>query len=151
MKTLTGRLPIKYRSAVRFVLVGALGTGLQYGIYYMLSEFFHREWPDVAIMTSVAFTIGFVIELVCNYILTSYYTFRVRPSLKNAGGFLFGRAINYVIQLLFLNLLIWLHFSEELAGIAAIALAGVINYFVLLPFYKDKKKVTSYEKQNISR
>ena len=36
MKTLTGYLPKKYRSAVRFVLVGALGTGLQYGIYYLL-------------------------------------------------------------------------------------------------------------------
>jgi hypothetical protein len=30
--------------------------------------------------------------------------------------------------------------SEEWAGIGAIALAGVINYFILLPFYKDKKK-----------
>jgi riboflavin transporter FmnP len=30
--------------------------------------------------------------------------------------------------------------SEEIAGIVAIALAGVINYFVLLPFYKDKKR-----------
>ena len=140
MKTLTGRLPLKYRSAARFVLVGALGTGLQYGIYYLLLMVFQRQWPEVGILTSVAFTAGFIIEMVCNYFLTSFYTFRVRPTWKNAGGFLFGRAINYVIQLLFLNLLIWLHFSEELAGIAAIALAGVINYFVLLPFYKDKKR-----------
>ena len=140
MKTLTGRLPMKYRSAARFVLVGALGTGLQYGIYYLLLMVFQRQWPEVGILTSVAFTAGFIIEMVCNYFLTSFYTFRVRPTWKNAGGFLFGRAINYVIQLLFLNLLIWLHFSEELAGIAAIALAGVINYFVLLPFYKDKKR-----------
>ena len=140
MKTLTGRLPLKYRSAARFVLVGALGTGLQYGIYYLLLMVFQRQWPEVGILTSVAFTAGFIIEMVCNYFLTSFYTFRVRPTWKNAGGFLFGRAINYVIQLLFLNLLIWLHFSKELAGIAAIALAGVINYFVLLPFYKDKKR-----------
>ena len=140
MKTLTGRLPMKYRSAARFVLVGALGTGVQYGIYYLLLMVFQRQWPEVGILTSVAFTAGFIIEMVCNYFLTSFYTFRVRPTWKNAGGFLFGRAINYVIQLLFLNLLIWLHFSEELAGIAAIALAGVINYFVLLPFYKDKKR-----------
>ena len=139
MKTLTGLLPLKYRSAVRFVCVGIIGTGLQYGIYYMLSEFFHREWPDVAIMTSVAFTIGFVIELVYNYILTSYYTFRVRPSMKNAGGFLFGRAINYVIQLFFLNILLWLHISKDLSGFMAIVLAGIINYFVLLPFYREKR------------
>jgi putative flippase GtrA len=140
MKTLTGYLPKKYRSAVRFVLVGALGTGLQYGIYYMLLGVFQQHWPEVMILTSLAFTIGFVMEMICNYFLTSFYTFRVRPNWKNAGGFLVGRALNYVIQLILLNCLIWLHMSEEWAGIAAIALAGVINYFVLLPFYKDNKK-----------
>jgi len=140
MKTLTGRLPLKYRSAVRFVLVGALGTGLQYGIYYVLLGIFQTKWAEDTWLTSVAFTVGFVIEMVYNYLMTSFYTFRVRPTLKNAGGFLFGRTLNYVIQLIFLNVLIWLHMSEEWAGIAAIALAGVINYFVLLPFYKDKKR-----------
>ena len=140
MKTLTGRLPLKYRSAVRFVLVGALGTGLQYGFYYVVLGIFQTKWAEDTWLTSVAFTVGFVIEMVYNYLMTSFYTFRVRPTLKNAGGFLFGRALNYVIQLIFLNVLIWLHMSEEWAGIAAIALAGVINYFVLLPFYKDKKR-----------
>ena len=140
MKTLTGYLPKKYRSAVRFVLVGALGTGLQYGIYYVLLGLFQQHWPEMMILTSLAFTIGFVMEMIYNYLLTSFYTFRVRPTWKNAGGFLVGRAINYVIQLLLLNCLIWLHMSEEWAGIAAIALAGVINYFVLLPFYKDNKR-----------
>ena len=140
MKTLTGRLPMKYRSAARFVLVGALGTGVQYGIYYLLLMVFQRQWPDVGILTSVAFTVGFVVEMVCNYFLTSYYTFRVKPSLKNIGGFLIGRALNYVIQLLFLHTMIWLQISEEWAGIIAIMLAGVINYFVLLPFFRAKNK-----------
>ena len=140
MKTLTGYLPMKYRSAARFVLVGALGTGVQYGIYYLLLMVFQRQWPDVGILTSVAFTVGFVVEMVCNYFLTSYYTFRVKPSLKNIGGFLIGRALNYVIQLLFLHTMIWLQISEEWAGIIAIMLAGVINYFVLLPFFRQQKK-----------
>ena len=39
-----------------------------------------------------------------------------------------------------LNILIWLHISEEVSGILAIVLAGVIDYFVLRPFYKDKKR-----------
>ena len=140
MNSLTGRLPIKYRSAVRFVLVGALGTGLQYGIYYLLLGVFQTKWPEVALLTSVAFTAGFMIEMVVNYFLTSFYTFKKTPTWKNAGGFLLGRALNYGIQLLFLNVMIWLHISEEWAGIVAIMLAGVINYFVLRPFYKDKKK-----------
>lgn len=140
MKTLTGRLPNKYRSAVRFMLVGAFGTGLQYGIYYMLLGMFQLRWPGVEILTSVAFTAGFMIEMVCNYFLTSFYTFKKKPNWKNAGGFVLGRVLNYIIQLLFLNILIWLHMSEELSGIVAIVLAGVINYFVLQPFYKDKKR-----------
>jgi len=140
MKTLTGRLPMKYRSAVRFVFVGTLGTGVQYGIYYLLLDIFQRHWPEVGILTSVAFTAGFMIEMVCNYFLTNFYTFRTRPSWKNAGGFLLGRVLNYVIQLSLLNALVWLHMGEEWAGIVAIMLAGVINYFVLRPFYKDKKR-----------
>ena len=140
MKTLTGRLPMKYRSAIRFVLVGAFGTGLQYGIYYLLLMLFQQQWGGGALFTTVAFTAGYVIEMVCNYFLTSFYTFRVRPSWKNAGGFLLGRTANYFIQLLFLNILIWLHISEEASGILAIVLAGVINYFVLRPFYRDKKR-----------
>lgn len=139
MKTLTGRLPRKYRSAVRFVLVGAIGTGLQYGIYYLLLGVFQTKWPEVALLTSIAFTAGYVIEMVMNYFLTSFYTFKKTPSWKNAGGFILGRTLNYGIQLLFLNVMIWLHLSEEWAGIVAIMLAGVINYFVIRPFYKDKK------------
>jgi putative flippase GtrA len=142
MKTLTGRLPIKYRSAVRFVLVGALGTGVQYGIYYLLLGIFQVRWPELAILTSVAFTAGFVIEMIINYLMTSFYTFRVRPNWKNASGFLLGRTLNYFIQMLLLHVLIWLEMSEQWAGIAAIALAGVINYFVLRPFYKEKKRET---------
>ena len=140
MKTLTGQLPMKYRSAVRFVFVGTFGTGVQYGIYYLLLDIFQRQWPEVGILTSVAFTAGFLIEMVCNYFLTNFYTFKTRPSWKNAGGFLLGRVLNYVIQLLLLNALVWLHMGEEWAGIVAIMLAGVINYFVLRPFYKDKKR-----------
>ena len=131
---------MKYRSAVRFVLVGVLGTGLQYGIYYLLLGIFRSQFPGVGILTSIAFTVGFVMEMVCNYFMTSFYTFRVAPSLKNIGGFLMGRALNYVIQLLFLYVMIWLHMSEEWAGIVAIMLAGVINYFVLLPFFRANKK-----------
>jgi putative flippase GtrA len=142
MKTLTGRLPKKYRSAVRFVLVGALGTGVQYGIYYLLLGIFQVRWPELAILTSVAFTAGFVIEMIINYLMTSFYTFRVRPNWKNASGFLLGRTLNYFIQMLLLHVLIWLEMSEQWAGIAAIALAGVINYFVLRPFYKEKKRET---------
>ena len=129
----------KYRSAVRFVCVGVLGTLLQYGIYYLFLDIFRESNADSQTMTSVAFSIGFLVEMVVNYLLTIYYTFHTHPSWKNAGGFLVGRAINYGVQILFLNILIWLSMSEEIAGIVAIILAGIINYFMLVPFFRTKE------------
>ena len=129
----------KYRSAVRFVCVGVLGTLLQYGIYYLFLDIFRESNADSQTMTSVAFSIGFLVEMVVNYLLTNYYTFHTHPSWKNAGGFLVGRAINYGVQILFLNILIWLSISEEIAGIVAIILAGIINYFMLVPFFRTKE------------
>ena len=139
MKTLTRRLPAKYRSAVRFVCVGAFGTALQYGIYYLFLSLFERFYPDMSVKVTLAFTLGFGIEMISNYLLTSFYTFRTRPNIKNAGGFLLGRLVNYFIQIGFLHLLIYIGLSEEWSGIVAIILAGIINYFVLVPFYSKKK------------
>lgn len=132
-------MPEKYRSAVRFVCVGAFGTALQYGIYYGFLSLFEHLCPDMSVKVTLAFTLGFAIEMVANYLLTSFYTFRTRPNIKNAGGFLFGRLVNYFIQIGFLHLLIYIGLSEALSGIVAIVLAGIINYFVLVPFYSKKK------------
>ena len=100
---------------------------------------FERFCPEMEVKVTLAFTLGFGIEMISNYLLTSFYTFRTRPNIKNAGGFLFGRLVNYFIQLAFLHLLIYIGLSEELSGIVAIILAGIVNYFVLVPFYGKKK------------
>ena len=138
MRTWTGRLPRKYRSIVRYTIVGAVGTAMQYGIYYVFLLLFERYCPDLHAYVTVAFTIGFCVEMVSNYLLTSFYTFRSRPCLKNAGGFLVGRGVNYVVQIGFLHLLMLCALPEEWAGIGAIVLAGIVNYFVLMPFFKKK-------------
>lgn len=139
MKTWSSNIPLKYRSAVRFVCVGIFGTLLQYGVYYLFLIIFRRVLPDSNTMASVAFTIGFYLEMIVNYFLTNYYTFRTHPSWRNAGGFVFSRAVNYLLQLFFLNTLLWLSISEEAAGFVAIIIAGVINYFLLRRIFQTKK------------
>lgn len=140
MKTFSRRLPVKYRSVVRFIFVGAFGTLLQYGIYYAFLKVFRIALPDSNTMASVAFSIGFYLEMIVNYFLTNYYTFHTHPSWRNAGGFIFSRAVNYVLQLLFLNVLLWFSLSEEKAGLLAIVIAGVINYFLLRQIFRTKKQ-----------
>lgn len=88
--------------------VGAFGTGLQYGIYYGFLALFDRCCPELGIRVTLAFTIGFVIEMISNYLLTSFYTFGAHPNLKNASGFLLGRGVNYVLQLMFLHFIIYI-------------------------------------------
>jgi len=89
----------------------------------------------------VAFGIGFVLEMIPNYFLSNWYTFGTRPSLANAGGFLLARAINLLIQFGLLPLLVYLlpQWNDGNIGFVVILLAGVINYLVLLIFFKRKK------------
>lgn len=136
MQTLTNKLNEPYRSAVRFTIVGTTGTLIQYAWYWLFLYLFSCVWPEKE-TTTLAFIIGFILEMVSNYCLTAYYTFKSRPNWKNFGGFLSGRAVNFILQMLMLQLLLMVHLSDQLAGLLAIIVAGIINYFVVKLFFKD--------------
>lgn len=123
------------RSAVRFTVVGLSGTALQYGLYWGLLQWFDFAFPGMELVNT-AFTLAFVLEMITNYLLTSYYTFGTRPCMKNLGGFLSARAFNYVMQLGLLHLCLWLTMTDEVAGIVSIVIAGIINFFVTRLFFK---------------
>lgn len=133
---LTNRLPLKYRSAVRFLIIGTIGTAVQYGLYWVLLWVTDRWWPEAALATA-CFTLAYAVEMTMNYFLTTWYTFSSRPSLKNAGGFVSGRVANYFIQIVLLQGFIWLGQTEQVAGILSIVVAGVINYFIVKLSFKQ--------------
>lgn len=136
MKLLTDYLPEKSRSAVRFVIIGALGTAVQYMLYTAFLALFDKLWGDRVGLTTIAFGLGFGIEMVLNYLVTCFYTFGSRPSWKNCLGFFGARVPNYLIQNGLLWLLLWMGMSDKGAGIWAILVAGVVNYFILTFVYK---------------
>jgi putative flippase GtrA len=140
MKNPINYIPEKYRSVVRFVIAGTGGVLFQYGVYYLLLHIFRIKYPGVEFIESVAFTTAYVTEMINNYFVTCFFTFKKKPSLKNALGFLLGRTLDYFIQILRFNLYTYLEIPATWAGLIAIILTGIINYFVLLPFYKEKKK-----------
>lgn len=132
------RLPSSFlserpRQIVRFTVVGVSGTLIQYGLYYACLRL--MEWllgaPLSEVLVTAAFTVGFCLEMITNYILSNYYIFGTRPNIANAGGFLAARGFNYLVQIAFLQLFLFVHMSQENAGIVAIVVAGVINYFVM--------------------
>ena len=148
------KLPTSYitqktaKEGVRFFLAGLLGIGIQYGIYYAFLRLFEVTTGQEHV--SLAFTIGFVLEMITNYLFQVYYVFsdNKHPNWKNAGGFLLARGINYLLQMAFLQGLLWLgtavawlHWIDaEWAGILSVLIADIINFFILKLNFKTKKK-----------
>ena len=98
----------------------------------------------------VAFGIGYVLEMIPNYLFTNWYTFGTKPDIKNAGGFLLARAINLAIQLGLLPLALSLFstWRDDYISYIVIFIGGCINYLVCLLFFKKTEE--DLENPNIS-
>lgn len=140
MKLPTAYLPNEVRSATRFVIVGTTGMFVQDGIYRLALYLMGVDPEGEAGLVYVAFAIGFIIEMVLNYFVSAWYTFGSKPTWKNAGGFILARVINYGVQNLFLWMIIAAGISANNAGFPSIFLAGIVNFFILRIFFKQKNK-----------
>ena len=140
MKLPTAYLPNDVRSATRFVIVGTTGMFVQDGIYRLALYLMGVDPEGEAGLVYVAFAIGFIIEMVLNYFVSAWYTFGTKPTWKNAGGFILARVINYGVQNLFLWMIIAAGISANNAGFPSIFLAGIVNFFILRIFFKQKNK-----------
>ena len=87
---------------IRFILVGILATAIHYVIYYLLLNVSGHN---------LSYTIGYIVSFICNFILSSLFTFRVKPSLQRLIGFGMSHLINYFLGIGLLNLMILLGLS----------------------------------------
>ena len=134
-------MPEKIRSAVRFTVVGTTGMFVQTGFFE--GALWAMDHPEKGlVLYYVAFGIGFLLEMIPNYFFLNWYAFETRPSLKNAGGFILARAINFGIQfgLLPLVLLLLPSLRDDLISYLVIFIGGCINYLVCLIFFKKPDK-----------
>jgi len=92
----------------------------------------------------VAFGIGYILEMIPNYLFSNWYTFGTKPDIRNAGGFLLARAINLLIQLGLLPVMISLlpMWRDDYISYTVIFIGGCVNYLVCLLFFKQKNKDT---------
>ena len=137
MRLPSSYLPTTIRSAFRFMVIGFSGSLVQTGFFLLAIKLMGN--PEKGMMLYyVAFAIGFLLEMVPNYVFTNWYTFGTRPTLKNAGGFLLARAINLLIQFSLLPLLVYLlpTWPDDFLSLFVIFIAGCINYLVCLIFFK---------------
>lgn len=140
MKLPTSYLPAgKVRSAVRFMVVGFSGSVVQTWLFMgALFLFGHPE--KGAFLYYTAFVLGLLLEMIPNYLFTSWYTFGTKPGWKNAGGFLLARAVNVPLQMSLLPCLLWLlpSWRDDWISFTVIFIAGCVNYLICLFFFRKK-------------
>ena len=113
---------------LRFAIVGVVATCIHYGFYYVLQKH---------INVNIAYTIGYLLSFVCNFYLTSYFTFRVKPSYGKLFGLGGAHTINYLLHMVLLNVFIYIGVNKEIAPIPVYAIAIPVN-FVLVRFVFKK-------------
>lgn len=112
---------------VRFGVVGVVATALHYGIYWLLHDLMN---------VNVAYTLGYFISFVFNYVLSARFTFRKKKSVKNGVGFGGAHLFNYLLQICLLNFFIWLGVSKALAPVPVYCIAIPTNFLIVRFVFK---------------
>ena len=110
------------REAIRFCIVGVLATIVHYGIYLLLKG---------VINVSVAYTFGYVISFIGNFVLTNVYTFKTQATAKKGIGFVICHVINYLLHIGLLNVFIWLGVPSSLAPIPVYCIVVPVNFLLV--------------------
>lgn len=120
---------LKQQQFIRYIVTGTVGTLIQYGIYYMLLNLMDAR---------MAYTIATVFYILVTFLMTNYYTFKVKPTWSNSIGYLIQQGINYVMQISFLSLFLYIGIPKQLAPIPVYLIALPLNFFILRFIFKKR-------------
>ena len=116
---------------LRFCIIGTLSAAVHYGIYYLL-----QFWIDL----NIAYTAGYVLSFIGNFLATNYFTFRTRPTWKNFFGFAGSHSLNYLLHIALFNLFLYLG-VHRLVAPPLVMLVAMLVQFTILRFIFVKKKL----------
>ncbi len=121
-------------SFVRFAAVGAAATGINYAVYTLLVLAFDRLLPEAAYVGA------FCVSVSCNFLMSSYFTFRVRPTWPRAAKFLTAHLVNLVNELVLLRLWLWAGVPKLYAPLCVFVIAFPLNYFMVRFALRGRKR-----------
>ena len=121
---------IKYQEQIRFIIVGVLATIIHYGLYLIFNLIF-VSW--------LSYSIGYGISFLCNFYLSSVFTFKAKASIKKRIGFGICHGINYLLHIVLLSLFLKLGLKEEFAPIPVFAITIPVNFLLVRFVFKSGK------------
>ncbi len=124
------KMKLNWSEIIRFGMVGVFATLLHYGIYWVLNHYMNAN---------IAYTIGYFLSFICNFFLSSYFTFRSKASVKRGIGFIGAHINNYLLHMILLNLFLYLGVSEALAPIPVYMIAVPVNFILVRWVFKHQR------------
>ena len=118
-----------FSEIIRFGIVGVIATIIHYGIYLVL---------NLIIVSWIAYSIGYGISFLGNFYLSNRFTFKTKPTVKKGMGFGLSHFINYLLQVILLNIFIKLGIPDKYAPIPVFCIAVPINFLMVRFVLKSK-------------
>ena len=107
---------------IRFGIVGVLATAIHYGIYLLL---------DLVIPANPSYAVGYVVSFLCNFYLSSRFTFRKKASVKKGAGFALSHLVNFGLHMGLLNLFLYLGVADMWAPIPVYCICIPVNFILV--------------------
>ena len=105
-----------------FGIVGSTAMAIHYGVYYLLLRF---------LPVNVSFSLGYFISFLSNFTMTSYFTFKVKPSVGRFLRFAASHGTNYLLQILLLNFFIHvMELDVKMTPVPVYAISVPVNYIL---------------------
>ncbi len=116
---------------VRFGVVGLIAMSIHYGIYWFL----------IKITTpTLAYTAGYGISLVFNFLLSIFFTFKTKPNYKKGIRFVLSHGINYLLHIFLLHIFLYVGVPEVYAPFPVLAIAVPVNFVLVRAALTSKHK-----------
>ena len=112
----------KFGQFVRFAINGVLSSAIHYGIYYVLLFF---------TIANIAYITGYLVSFVSNFFLTSYFTFRTKPTLKRFIGFSGSHAVNFGLHVVLFNIFLWLGMHQLVIPVFVMGICVIVQFTIL--------------------
>jgi len=107
---------------VRFGIVGLIAMSIHYGVYWLLIK---------CTNATLAYSAGYGISLIFNFILSNFFTFRTKPSYKRGIRFALSHGINYLLHIILLQLFLHVGVPEVYAPFPVLAIAVPLNFILV--------------------
>lgn len=116
---------------IRFAIVGVIATGIHYLFYFLLQK---------TMNAGVAFTIGYVVSFIANFVLTSFFTFKTKATIQRGLGFGMAHLCNYLLQMGLLYVMLAIGVERDIAPIPVYCIAIPLNFLMVRFVFKRRQR-----------